>query len=43
MYTLYGNGMDDDTLAIQELLDSGVPQKHDCIGKIIEQWQEEEQ
>ena len=38
MYTLYGDGVHDDTRAIQELIDSGislvelpVPQKHYCI------------
>lgn len=42
MYILYGNGVDDDTNAIQELLDSGkslvelpVPKKHYCISKTL--------
>lgn len=42
MYKLYGNGIDDDAPAIQEMLDSGVaavilppPQKHYCIGSTL--------
>lgn len=41
-YQLYGDGINDDTLAIQELLDSGVsevylpaPKKHYCISKTL--------
>lgn len=41
-YTLYGDGISDDTLAIQEMLDSGlslvelpVPKKHYCISKTL--------
>lgn len=42
MYKLYGNGIDDDAPAIQEMLDSGVsavilppPEKHYCIGRTL--------
>lgn len=42
MYRLYGNGLDDDTNAIQQLLDSGisvvelpVPEKSYCISKTL--------
>ena len=42
MYTLYGNGINDDAPAIQEMLDSGVsevklpvPQKHYYIGRTL--------
>lgn len=42
MHTLYGDGIHDDTLAIQEMLDSGlsqivlpVPQKHYCISATL--------
>lgn len=41
-YQLYGDGINDDTLAIQELLDSGIsevylpaPKKHYCISKTL--------